>query len=117
MGAHNDLKSVLPAEPGRYEPVANLNWHWCYDWRTFSAVYDHQARQYLWYADAGCSCNSYGDYFTASDCSFGSRDDLLRAARDWFDRESEYDDDPMDRTQLSKIQTFRPSKNYTESEA
>ncbi|MGR6092670.1 DUF7574 domain-containing protein [Brevibacterium sp. CSND-B09] len=55
-----------------------------YEWDFFGSWYDPDAGVFYWYEDAGCSCNGPMDIVdTLSDLSVGSKDELIRAYKDF----------------------------------
>lgn len=55
-----------------------------YEWDYFGSWHDPEAGVFYWYDDAGCSC--YGpmeDVHTVSDLSVGSKDELIRAFKEF----------------------------------
>lgn len=67
-------------------PVASYDTGGGYDWTRFHAFWSPSARRFFWYGDAGCSCNSWGDYLhRPSDFQDGDLAALQRAFREFAD--------------------------------
>ena len=69
-----------------WETIASIDDGSGYDWRVLEVYYSPSARRFFWLADAGCSCNCFGDAVSSvEDFENGSREDALREVAAFID--------------------------------
>ena len=90
------LSPELIAASADWVPVVTMDDGGGYDWATFHGWYSPSRRVYFYGGGAGCSCNSYVDYFTnLGDFESGDRAALMAALRR-FAEDHRYTFGPVD---------------------